>query len=80
MTSVPLDETQHESPRPGEIAVAAIELAGDDLHPCQGFADIHTQYAAAADLAQAIRSAASVLDETDRAVFARYLYPEGGAL
>lgn len=61
------------------LVILAIAAAGDDITPCLHYASEDDRAAAAYDLASAIRCAAPLLTESERATMAGYLHPEGGA-
>ena len=79
MTRVASTPVTHESTRAIDLVLAAIAAAGDALRPCLDYASETDRAAAAYDLAQAIRCAAPLLTDTERARMAEYLHPEGGA-
>jgi hypothetical protein len=64
---------------PRQLAIDALNLAGPQLPSALAWASDLDRGMAAADLAAAIRSAASVLTPAERAAFAAALYPEGRA-
>jgi hypothetical protein len=59
------------------LVIQAIAAAGDSIAPCLHYASILDRAAAAFDLASAIRCAAPLLTEPERATLAGYLHPEG---